>query len=281
MTDDVLSSEQLSSFIELGYCMLRGAFTAQQADAACRCLWRRMEEKAGIRAADPATWPQTYDIEERLANPEVLACFTDRLAAAVAELVGRDRWRGARQWGLWPVNFSFGARLPYDIPTAGWHVDGNWFRHTIDSPKQGLLVIGLFTDIAPRCGGTMLALGSHKRTARVLAGHPAGIAHVDLFNEVLREPLGDFHEVNGAAGDVALVHPFLFHNRSMKHGGPPRIISNTEAGLREPMQLERADPSDYSVLERSIRQALREAPATTRDARMCWWRAPASGQAHR
>jgi hypothetical protein len=32
-----------------------------------------MEEKAGIREADPSTWPQAYDIEEHLNNPEVLA----------------------------------------------------------------------------------------------------------------------------------------------------------------------------------------------------------------
>jgi hypothetical protein len=271
MIDAVLSGEQVSSFIELGYCMLRGAFTARQAAAACQCLWRRMDEKAGICAADPATWPQAYDIEEHLDTPEVLACFTDRLAAAVVQLVGRNRWLGQRRWGLWPVNFSLGANLPYDVPAKGWHVDGNWFRHTIDSPEQGLLIIGLFTDIAPRWGGTILALGSHKRTALVLARHPEGIERLDLIREVLREPLGDFHEVTGAAGDVVLAHPFLFHNRGMKHGGPPRIISNTEATLREPMQLERVDPSDYSVLELSIRRALHETSAAPQGARICYW----------
>jgi hypothetical protein len=266
---DILSAEQVTSFIELGYCKLLGAFTREQAAAASRIVWQRMREKAGIVQTDPSTWPAKYDIEEHLTNPEVLSCFTDRLASAIEQLVGPGRWRGARNWGFWPVNFYFGAGMPYDFPSSGWHIDGNWFRHTIDSPKQGLLVIGLFTDVAPRWGGTILAVGSHKRTARVLALHPNGILHTDLFEEVLREPLGGFHEVTGSAGDVVLAHPFLFHTKGFKHGGPPRIISNTEAGLKQPLCLQRSDSKDYSILELSIRKALQEASVSPNNRRFC------------
>jgi hypothetical protein len=266
---EVLDAQQIESFVEFGYCMLAQAFSARQADAACQCVWRRMQQKAGIVEADPSTWPKAYDIEEHLWDAQVLDCFSDSLAAAVAQLVGPGRWCGERRWGLWPVNFSVGRDQPYDFPTSGWHIDGNWFRHTINSPKQGLVLIGLFTDIASRGGGTILALGSHKRTAQVLARHPEGISHVDVFYEVLSEPLGNFHEVTGRAGDVALCHPFLFHTRGMKHVGAPRIISNTEASLHAPMDLNRADPDAHSVLERSIRQALRESLQPPRAARIC------------
>jgi hypothetical protein len=268
---EVLSPSDVENFIELGYCAVRGAFTAAAAATACRCLWRRMEEKAGIRENDPTTWPPKYDIEEHLTAPEILACFSDRLAAGISQLLRADRWRGDRRWGLWPVNFSFGADQPYDFPTYGWHIDGNWFSHTIDCPKQGLLVIGLFTDVEPRWGGTILALGSHKQTARVLAAHPEGLSHRQLFREVLREPIGGFHEVTGAAGDVILAHPFLFHTKGFKHAGPPRILSNTEAGLLEPMNLTRSDPRHESILERSVRVALSEPRRVPQDARMCWF----------
>jgi hypothetical protein len=53
----VLSLAQIESFVDEGYSMLPGAFTAQQAASACRCLWRRIEEKTTIREKDPATWP--------------------------------------------------------------------------------------------------------------------------------------------------------------------------------------------------------------------------------
>jgi hypothetical protein len=258
----VLNSFQIGSFIEKGFCVLKGAFTAAQAAAACDVIWTRMEARQGIRRDDPKTWPNAYDIEEHLEAPEVKATFTDRLASAIEELVGPGRWLGLRNWGFWPVNFHYGSDEPYRIPETGWHVDGNWFRHTLDCPKQGLLVIGLFTDIAPRHGGTIIAQGSHRRTARVLAQHPEGLTHLELFERVLAEPLGDFLELTGAAGDVVLGHPFLFHTRGFKHGGPPRIISNTEAGLREPLRLERAASGDFSVLERSIRAALHEPLST-------------------
>jgi hypothetical protein len=255
----VLGAGDLDQFIARGFCVLPGAFTAEQARAARAVVWRRMEEKRGIREDDPSTWPEAYDIEEHLAAPEVLACFTDRLARGIEELVGPGRWAGERRWGFWPVNFRYGADAHGRLPPWGWHVDGNWFRHTVDCPRQGLLVIGLFSDISPGHGGTVIACGSHRCTARVLAAHPEGLTHFELFERVLAEPLGDFCELTGAAGDVVLGHPFLFHARGFKRAGPPRVISNTEASLREPMQLERPDGA-YSVLERSIRIALREAP---------------------
>ncbi|MCM3921017.1 phytanoyl-CoA dioxygenase family protein [Frankia sp. AiPs1] len=258
----VLTAADRDAFVERGFCVLRAAFTATQAAAARGAVWRRMTQKAGIREDDPSTWPPGYDIEERLAVPEVLACFTDPLAHAIEELVGPGRWRGERGWGFWPVNFSHGAGDPRAVPTAGWHVDGNWFRHTLDASRQGLLVIGLFSDVEPGGGATLVAEGSHRRTARVLAEHPGGLTHLELFDAVLAEPIGTFTELTGAAGDVVLAHPFLFHTRGFKRTGSPRFISNTEAGLRAPLRLDRADDADYSVLERSIRAALAAPPPT-------------------
>lgn len=255
----VLAANDLDQFITRGFCRVPGAFTAAQARAACDVVWRRMEEKRGIRPDAPDTWPHSYDIEEHLRDPAVLGCFTDRMAAAVEELVGAGRWCGDRRWGFWPVNFYFGSGDPEPRPAWGWHIDGNWFRHTLDCPRQGLLVIGLFTDVELGWGGTIVAGGSHRRTARVLASHPDGLTHLEVFERVLAEPLSDFEELTGAAGDVVLGHPWLFHNRGFKRDGPPRIISNTEASLRAPMQLERSDGA-YSVVERSIRAALAEPP---------------------
>ena len=106
------------------------------------------------------------------------------------------------------------------------------------------------------------------RPPRVLAAHPEGLAHRDLFDLVLSEPIGNFTELTGAAGDVVLAHPFLFHTRGYKRTGTPRFISNTEAPLREPLQLHRGDGA-YSPVERSIRMALDEVPTQPADAMRC------------
>lgn len=267
-SDMVLTQDDLEQFIVRGHCRVAGAFTREAADAASARIWQRMEDKRGICRGDPSTWPELCDLEEQVDAPEVLACFTDRLASAIEQLLGPGRWVGRRAWGFWPVNFGWRAHLPYHIARDGWHVDGNWFTHTLDCPRQGLLVIGLFSDIAPRGGGTILAEGSHRRTARVLAAHPDGLHHLQLFELALAEPIGGFCEVTGAAGDVVLAHPFLFHNRGVKHTRPPRVISNTEAPLREPILPHRA-AAERSPLEESIARALAEHDPPPPDAMRC------------
>jgi hypothetical protein len=257
----VLSASQIESFIERGLCVLPQAFDATLAAAARARIWERLRETRGIREDDRSTWPEFAGLEERVRSPEVLACFTPRLIEAIEELVGPDRWLGIRDWGLWPINFSLGAHEPWAPSTWGWHIDGNWFVHTLDCPKQGLLVIGLFSDVGPRGGGTLFAQGSHRRCARVLAQHPQGLTYLELFAEVLREPIGDLVEATGAAGDVYLVHPWLFHTRSQNHSGTPRFMSNTEAPLAAPMCFARDDGA-YSVLETSILRALASRPET-------------------
>ena len=251
----VLSAADVDQFVELGWCRLPGACSEAQAAVVRDAVWERMAACAGIRREDPSTWPEFYNLEEHLRQPEVVASFTDRLAAGIEQLEGPGRWAGYRQWGLWPVNFRLGAGQPYAVPSWGWHIDGNWFRHTLDCPRQGLLVIGLFSDVEPGGGGTLLAQGSHQRTARILATRAGGMTHQELFQEVLQEPIGDLVEATGATGDALLVHPFLFHTRNMNHSGRIRFMSNTEAPLKEPMRFERP-AGDYSVLETSIKRAL-------------------------
>ena len=275
-----LSAEQIDQFVELGFCTLRGAFTPQCAVAACDLVWARMAEKAGILRDDPRTWPDLYTGEAHIDAPAVHACFTDALAEAIETLVGPGRWTGVREWGFWPVNFSFGADANEPFPEEGWHLDGTWFKwppsvgwQSLDTVQQGLFAIGLFTDLAEGGGGTALALGSHKLTARTLARYPHGHAHCNLFDELLRAPIGNFHEIIGAAGDVVLAHPLLLHARGYKCSGPPRIISITDAKLCAPISLDRPD-GDYSILEESIRRALSSPPDAPRQAKQC--RGPAA-----
>jgi hypothetical protein len=264
----VLEPADIEQFIELGHCTLRHAFERRDAARACDLVWQRMHEQAGIVRDDPQTWPAVHDIEEHLDAPEILRCFTDRLASAIEQLHGPGRWIGDRRWGLWPANFRWLAEAAPHVPDHGWHIDGNWFRHTIDCPKQGLLLIGLFTDLGPGAGGTLLAERSHRRTARVLAAHPGGLSHLELFERVLAEPLGNIHQVTGEAGDVVLAHPFLFHNRGPNRARIPRIMSNTEAPLREPMRLDRPR-NELSAVELAIVHALAEPDPAPRDPIHC------------
>lgn len=176
----VLTEPQVEQFIERGYVKVEEAFSRQDALAAQDFLWERLAER-GPRKEDPSTWtaPMVH-IKEAYSEPVFQACATTRLADAVEDLLTPGRWRGRDEvghWGWWPVNFAVGADRPWDVPTGGWHWDGQHFRHFIDSPDQGLLLLCMFSEIGPHGGGTLVAEGSHQIVARLLVQRPEGWDH--------------------------------------------------------------------------------------------------------
>lgn len=173
-----LSAEEIQHFIERGYLHLRGAFSIESALAVQALIWERLAEE-GIHRDDPATWTQPLvHLRENYNGPVFEACMTERLIDAIEDLVGIGRWkyRGVPHgWGWWPVNFFRGADQPWSVPTQGWHWDGGHFRHFLNSPDQGLVLLCVFSETAPRGGGTLVAEGSHEVVARFLRDHNTGM----------------------------------------------------------------------------------------------------------
>ncbi len=291
----VLSEAQVEHFIEYGYVKLPQAFPRENALAAQDYIWQQVE-KQGVLRNDRSTWtiPRVH-LREQYAVPVFQACATQRLADAIEDLIGRDRW--ARRdshtkdgWGWWPVNFSVGADRPWDVPTEGWHWDGQQFRHYVDSPDQGLLLLCMFSDIGTHAGGTVVAEGSHNLIARYLQRFPDGIEHKvalsdfktshpwiaelvgqsadgeQAANESRIERFMSPHtdadgfrlrvvETTAEAGDVFLCHPFLYHASAQNLAGVPRFMCNRTTPLKERMKFRRPD-GNYSPVELSIRKAL-------------------------
>jgi hypothetical protein len=292
MIHKIFTSSHVEQFMERGHVTLKEAFPREQALEAQAFLWERLAER-GVQREDQTTWTQPMaHLKESYTDEVFQACDTELLRNAVEELVGAGRWQQRGQtswWGWWPVNFALGADLPWTVPTRGWHWDGIQFRHTVDAPDQGLLMLCMFSDIQPRGGGTLVAEGSHKIVARFLQQHPDGIELHDAIkacnqshpwlaeltdqNSSPTEPEAriqrfmeqetvDEHdtrlrviETGGEPGDVIFCHPFLYHTASQNHLGVPRFMCNRTTPLREKMMLERGD-SNYSPVEASIRAAL-------------------------
>jgi hypothetical protein len=292
MAFKVLTPEQIEQFMERGHVTLKEAFPREQALKAQAFLWERLAER-GVQRDDQASWTQPMaHIKESYSAEVFQACDTELLRDAVEDLVGAGRWRErgkASYWGWWPVNFALGAELPWTVPTRGWHWDGIQFRHTVDAPDQGLLMLCMFSDIQPRGGGTLVAEGSHQVVARFLQQYPDGIELNDAIKacnqghpwlaeltgqtssaEEAEERIQRFMEqefidengtrlrvieTGGEPGDVIFCHPFLYHTASQNHLGVPRFMCNRTTPLRERMQLERED-KEYSPVEQSIRAAL-------------------------
>jgi len=287
MSLNVLSSTQVNQFIECGYTVVEEAFPRKQALTAQDYLWARLAER-GVRKDDQATWQEPMiRMNENYTDPVFQQCATERLAAAMDDLLGSNRrLHSTKGWGWWPVNFSVGADEPWDVPTSGWHWDGSHFRHFVDSPDQGLLALCIFSEVGPHSGGTLVAEGSHKLVARFLKQHPEGMVlrdatrqcsseHPWLAQLTDQEPLKAQSRVSyfmenkyndgvtslrvldttGSPGDVILCHPFLFHASSQNHSGIPRFMCNRTAPLKDRPNFQRND-GNYSPLEISIRNAL-------------------------
>ena len=257
MKPKFLSPAQIDHFIERGYVTVPGCFSPELAREKTDFAFKRL----GYDRNDPKTWEKSR-FHMALGEQADLETYAPKAFAAAVDLVGGVE-RVARPAMIYSeafiVNFNEGADRPWEPPSAkspGWHKDGNWFLHFLDSPEQGLLMIFIYSDIKPKGGGTFGALDSVGVLARFLAKHPEGVDPSDFGFKDLAAECHDFIEWTGNAGDVVLMHPYMLHTVSQNHSGVPRFITNPALSLAEPMNLNRADPDEFSPLECGVLRGL-------------------------
>ena len=251
-----LTDEQTRHFLERGFVTVRGAFDAASAQRRLDDAWIRF----GYDRADPGSWT-----EKRIhlaARSHVDArTFAPAAWHAAMELVGgQERVVLPWQWSDgFIANLGVGDDRPWQPPSpaaGGWHKDGDFFRHFLDSPEQALLSLVLWTDMLPKGGGTFVAADSVPVVARFLAAHPEGVLPDDFDYADLIGQCRDFVEMTGEAGDVVLLHPYTLHATSQNVLGIARIITNPPLALREPMNFNRSDPADFSLVEQAVLDGL-------------------------
>ncbi len=258
-TQDVaLTDAQIEQFLTEGHIVLHDCFSREFAEDWTANAFRRL----GYDPNDPQTWEQ--EIVHMPATQRVpMAEIAPKAWAAACQLLGGEDRVAACSWGdSMIVNFHKGADKAWQMPSptsGGWHKDGDFFRHFLDSPEQGLLTIVIWSDIAPEGGGTFAAADSVAPIARLLAAHPEGVlpsgAPEASFGSLISE-CHDFRELTGQIGDVVLIHPFLLHASSQNHSGKARFITNPPVSLQEPMQFNRDNPADFSPVEQAILRGL-------------------------
>lgn len=251
-----LSAEQIDHFIKYGFVHLHNCFDTDFAATWTSAAFDRL----GYDENDPSTWEQPIvhmPGDERLNVPE----FAPEVWEAMCDLLGgEERIKGPVQWGNgFIVNFHLGSDRDWVPPSpeaGGWHKDGDFFWHFLDSPEQGLLVIVVWRDMLSHGGGTYIAPDSVKLIAKYLYEHPEGLHPFEGgFGDLITE-CEDFREVTGKAGDVILMHPYMLHASSQNHLGIARFITNPPVSLKEPMNFNRENPDDFSPLELSVLKAL-------------------------
>jgi hypothetical protein len=237
-----------------GYVRVERALDPELCDEVVQATFAR----AGIVDDDPTTWPERVrHLPVRTSWP--MAEVAPTVLPMLDELVGLDSVSFAEIQDNLIVNpprpaTAWWAPGPGDVAVAGWHKDGDWFRHFLDSPEQGLLVVVFWRDVSERQGPTCVAVDSITPMARLLAAHPEGLEPADVVarSRAIVADCVDFRPLTGQQGDIVLAHPFLLHTASVNAVGSLRVISNTSVMLREPMDL--ATPT--TVVARSIAVAL-------------------------
>ena len=152
-----------------GYVRLTNCFSRAKAAEWTADVWTRL----GYSPTDKSTW-----ISERIHMPEhksePVQTFAPKAWAAICELLGGED-RVAAHSASWNDAFIVNlgteesqGKWPHPADLDGWHVDGDFFIHFLDSPEQGLLVIPLFTDIQEHAGGTMVCSDAIKKIAEHL-----------------------------------------------------------------------------------------------------------------
>jgi len=254
MSDRVLSAEQIEHFIEHGYVIMRSAFPRETASQWVDQGFKRL----GYDRHDRSTWaaPRHHmPSMNRVAVPE----FAPTVWSAVCELLGgEERVQQPYNWSdSFIMNLGIGADQPWMPPSAaakGWHKDGDFFKHFLDSPEQGLLTIVCWTDMIHQGGGTFIAPDSVGVVARYLADHPEGVSP-NGFGGLIND-CREFIELTGQAGDVVLHHPYMLHATSQNVLRVERAITNPPVSLKEPMNFNRPNPADFSPLEKGVLRGL-------------------------
>lgn len=202
--------------MEYGYLKVPKAFTREKAEEFTHDVWVRL----GMDPHDKSTWTKNR-INMPHHRTELVQTFAPAAWAAICELLGgEDR--------VDPINATWNDGLIVNLGTPemlteqtphprdldNWHVDGDFFRHMLDSPEQALLVIPIFSDIKPRGGGTFIAPDGIGHVARYLADNPQGVLPGEFNFRDLINKCEVFHEMHGNVGDVILMHPLMLHSAS-------------------------------------------------------------------
>lgn len=255
MGPEQLTDEEVNHFVENGYVVVKDCFDQASAQAWVDRSWVRF----GYDRDNPTEWTEKRIHLSGLASVDAREFAPKAWDAAVQLVGGEDRLQLPWQWNDGVIaNLGVGDNRPWQPPSAqlgGWHKDGDFFRHFLDSPEQGLLTIVLWTDMYHQGGGTFIAADSVPVIARYLAEHPEGVLFTDLDFQALARQCTNFLELTGDAGDVVLMHPYMLHATSqnvIKHG---RLITNPPITLREPMRFDRG-PGEFSPVERAVLRGL-------------------------
>ena len=179
-----LSEAAKDKFIDDGFIKIEHAFSTVLADECRSILWK----DTGCDPNDRSTWTKAViRLGEYSQKPFAEAANTPVLHAAFDAFVGKGSWLPRGSLGTFPVRFP-ASEEPND---TGWHVEASFagtdpydymnYRINIRSKGRCLLMLFIFSDISEADAPTKIRVGSHLKTAEILAPHgETGLSFMEL-----------------------------------------------------------------------------------------------------
>ncbi|KAJ7150827.1 hypothetical protein C8R43DRAFT_887227 [Mycena crocata] len=267
-----LSPAQKAHFLTHGFVHLSQCFSREASETFTENLWTRL----GMSPHDKSTW-HTERTNMPSHNSVLISEFAPKAWNAICELVGGED-RISETTKVWKDSFivNLGKEGQDGVgfrELDGWHVDGDFFLHFLDSPEQALLVIPIFSDIAPGGGGTAICTDGIGIVARHLYENPNGVTpwmhirgtpeptgpdRLSFFSSIVKNPAlasdASFHEMTGQVGDVYLLHPLMVHSASKNATRVPRVITNPPVSLKKPFRLSRGNGEFSLVAQKTLKE---------------------------
>lgn len=169
----VLNDEQVSSFMKYGFLRLPGAIPLENCDRWSKHVWQRL----GMDPNDKSTWTTERNHMAKLdmiPAREIAPLAWD----AICELCGGedriskggDKWTDGFIVNLGSKDIEGKVTPPKEL--EGWHVDGDFFVHFLDSPEQALLVIPCWSDVEENGGATWICDEGPRKIGKLLVKAP-------------------------------------------------------------------------------------------------------------
>jgi hypothetical protein len=250
-----LTESEINQFIENGYVVARNVFPGNLAEDILTFVKEEINHQNQDSPQD-----SLFLIHKKVYySDKISKIFTPRYIEIINELCGQGKWEFDKGIGYWFISYPDSNKSIWQPVQNAWHIDSNTKQHILNS-KLGLLAFHLFTDILPGGGGTAVRIGSHKYSAHILEKTGVQGLHESDFSRQAVKATNHlpFTEITGQCGDVLFMHPLTVHARSSNILNRIRIVGHKFFHLFEPMNLNRQNFLEYSLVEVAIVKALEE-----------------------
>lgn len=241
--------------MKTGIVKIPGAFGQRDAARMRDVVWNELLHRYGIERDDPSTWERHPPTG--LKSTKRSSAFTPICGPQVVELLdallGIGSWSKPKHYGN--VLVTMPNATEYRVPHRIWHSD--FPANLVCEPLSVVKLWALFDDVDPGGGGTPQLAGSHEAFARYVARTGErdykkakhGFLRSDAWLRELTHDDGRADrnermfagtevdgvpvrviECTGAAGDVYVTHPWVFHTIACNATTRPRLMRSVAIG---------------------------------------------------